>query len=83
MESNRVTYPPLYERLMACVPADGLAEELAQRLAEERVARRAAEERVRELEERCMWAEGMLAGMRAELEGLVGRVRLAAVESDG
>ena len=79
MDTKLRTYPPLYERLIAAVPPDGLTNDLAQKLAEERVARCAAEKRVRELEERCMWAEGTLAGLRAELAGLVERVRVAAL----
>lgn len=56
---------------------DGLCDDLAQRLAEEHVAKCAAEQRVKELEERCMWAEGTLAGLQAELKGLVDRVAVA------
>ena len=79
MDTRQVTYPPLHERLTTLAHPNGLCNDLAQRLAEERVARHAAEKRVKELEERCMWAEGTLAGLRAELAGLVERVRVAAL----
>ena len=79
MERNRVAYPPLEARLRgACVSARTLCDDLAQQLAEAHVARLDAEKRVIELEERCMWAEGALAGLRAELKGLLQRVSVGA-----
>ncbi len=46
------------------------------------MARCATEKRVRELEESCMWTEGTLAAVRAELAGLVERVRIGAEVTD-
>lgn len=69
------TYPPLYERMIAPVP-DGLTNDLAQRLAQERAARRDAEQRLRDAEQRCMIAESELAALIQELRGLVERVTI-------
>jgi ribosomal protein L16 Arg81 hydroxylase len=77
MDTTQTTYSPAHEgpRLVPPTP-DGLSDDLAQALAEERVALRKAEQQLVEAQMRTMIAEGELAALRYELRGLVERVRI-------